>query len=101
LASSIYQAQQKRVGRSALAEDILTRILEVIEGQGGQITLSTLARSMNCSTASLRDRLIKLQRLLNIDGYAIIDYDQRSYTIRLNIQLLCQQFDLIRMDAVD
>lgn len=101
LASPIYQAQQKRVGRSALAEDILTQILEEIEGQGGQITLSTLTRSLNCSTASLRDRLTKLQRLLNIDGYAIVDYDQRAHTVRLNIPLLCQQFDLMRMDAVD
>jgi hypothetical protein len=101
LASPIYQAQKKRVGRSALPDDVLTQILRTIELQGNQATLSTLARSLNCSVTSLRDRLTKLQRLLNIDGYAIVDYDQRAHTVRLNIPLLCQQFDLMRMDAVD
>jgi PglZ domain len=101
LASPIYQAQKKRVGRSALQDDDLTQILRAIELQGNPATLSTLARSLNCSVASLRDRLTKLQRLLNIDGYSIVNYEKRSNVVELKIQLLCQQFDLMRIDTAN
>lgn len=101
LASPIYQAQKKRVGRSALSDDDLTQILMAIALQSYKVDLSTLARSLHCSATSLRDRLTKLQRLLNIDGYSIVNYEKRSNTVVVNLQLLCQQFDLIRLYTVD
>lgn len=91
LTSPIYQAQKKRVGRLALPDDVLTQILVSIDLQGHEATLSTLARSLNCSVASLRDQLTKLERLLNIDGYSIVNYKKRSNTVELNIQLLRQR----------
>ena len=101
LASPIYQAQKKRVGRAALPDDVLTQVLLEIELQGRKTNLPTLARNMNCSITSLRDQVTKLQRLLNIDGYSIVNYDKRSNIVELNIQLLCQQFDSIRLNPTD
>lgn len=101
LVSPIYQAQKKRVGRAALPDDVLTQILMAIELQGHEATLSTLARSLNCSVTSLRDQLTKLERLLNIDGYSIVNYEKSSNSVELNIRLLYQQFDLIRIDTAN
>ena len=97
LVSPIYQAQKKRVGRSALSDDDLTQILRAIAFQDHKATLPTLTKSLHCSVMSLRDQLTKLQRLLNIDGYSIVNYEKRSNTVGLNFQLLCQQFDLMQI----
>ncbi|PSB33691.1 hypothetical protein [Stenomitos frigidus] len=99
LASPIYQAQKKRVGRTALSDNDLIQILRAIELQSYKVALSTLAKDLHCSVTSLRDQLTKLQRLLNVDGYSVVNYEKRSNIVELNFQVLCQQFDLIGIDA--
>jgi hypothetical protein len=35
-----------------------------------------------------------MQRVLNIDGYAVLTYDDASDTVELNQELLCRQFEI-------
>ena len=39
--------------------------------------------------------LAKVQRVLNIDGYAVLSRDDASDTVELNRELLLKQFDLV------
>jgi len=95
LASPIYDGQKQNAGRNLPAEDVLNRLLTVLDGRGGKMTSAALARAINYPPVRLRGLLAVVQRVLNIDGYAVVTRDESSDTIELNRDLLCKQFDLV------
>ena len=76
------------------ADDLFTRLLAAIESRGGKITSAALARAIEYPPLRLRGLLAVSQRVLNIDGYAVLTRDEASDTVELNRQLLCRQFGL-------
>lgn len=103
LESPSYQAQKQLAGRLAPDAALLSRLLVSFDRQGYTIPLTSLARRLNQSPAQLQQTMPSLQRILNIDGYAVltcdgslgqsVDYD-KSVTVTLNQNLLLQQFDV-------
>ena len=94
LDSSIYHIQQEKLGRSPLENEIVRNVLVNMEENNFVIHLVTLAKLMNLSSKRMQSCLIKLQRILNIDGYQILIYDQISMQVNLSKKLLREQFNL-------
>lgn len=93
-ASPAFAAQKALAGRAVPADDLFTRLLAAIESRGGKITSAALARAIEYPPLRLRGLLAVSQRVLNIDGYAVLTRDEASDTVELNRQLLCRQFGL-------
>ena len=59
------------------------------------MTSVALARALEFPALRLPGLLAKVQRVLNIDGYAVLSRDDASDTVELNRELLLKQFDLV------
>jgi hypothetical protein len=94
LASPILQEQKAIAGRSVPDDAFIRTFLESLARRGGKLTSTALARALNYPPFRLRRLLAVMQRVLNIDGYAVLTYDDASDTVDLNQELLCRQFEL-------
>ena len=97
LSSPIYNTRKKLAGRAVPGDDVFANVLTVLDSYGGKMTSTALARTISYPIARVRSLLTVMQRVLNIDGYAVVQLDEASDTIKLNHELLCQQFDLIKV----
>ena len=95
LASPLFMEQKKLGGRTVPADDVFGRLLASLDTAGGKLTAVALARKLNMPVFRLRGLLAVVQRVLNIDGFAVLGRDEQSDTIELNRGLLLHQFDLL------
>lgn len=95
-ASSLLAEQKKIAGRAVPADAVIVKLLTALNHHGGKLTSTALARAMTYPPLRLRGLLAVMQRILNIDGYAVLTRDESSDTVELNRELLCQQFDLLQ-----
>jgi hypothetical protein len=96
--SSLFLEQKKLGGRMVPADDIFIRLLASLDGAGGKLTATALARKLELPLFRLRGLLAVVQRVLNIDGFAVLGRDEQSDTIALDRALLLRQFDLLAED---
>jgi len=95
LASPVFDEQKRLGGRAVPANEVMARLLIAIDERGGKLTSPALARAMQLSPMRLRGLLAIAQRVLNVDGYAVLTRDVASDTVELDRHLLCRQFDLV------
>jgi hypothetical protein len=95
LASPILAEQKRLAGRTVPADEIISKLLTALDHHGGKLTATALARALEYPSLRLPGLLAVLQRVLNIDGYAVLTRDEASDTIALHRDLLCRQFDLV------
>ena len=95
LASPAFESQKQVAGRAVPSDQDFRKILQAIEGRRGKITSSALARAIDITPSRLRTMFSVIQRVLNIDGYAIIRRDDSSDSIELDRNMLLRQFGLI------
>ena len=95
LASPVFAEQKKLGGRGLLTDELLVKLLDTLDRRGGKLTSVALARALDCPEFRLPGLLAKVQRLLNIDGYGVLDREDASDTVELNRVLLLKQFDLV------
>jgi hypothetical protein len=95
IGSPLFAEQKKLAGRTLPGDDAFKRLLVGLDSRGGKMTSAALARAIDCPTIRLPGLLAIVQRVLNIDGYAVLTRDEASDTIELNRELLCRQFDLV------
>jgi len=93
-ASPVFEDQKQLAGRTVPGNDIVGRVLVAIDSRGGKITSAALARAIQYPPIRLRGLLAIVQRVLNIDGYAVLSRDEASDTVELDRGLLYRQFDL-------
>ena len=94
LASPILEDQKKLAGRAVPPNEAMTRVLATLYQCGGKMTSTALSRALNIPPFRLRGMLAVLQRILNIDGFAVLSRDDASDTVQLDRGLLIKQFDL-------
>jgi hypothetical protein len=94
LESPVYAQMKARAGRSAVADDALQSLLRALEAKGGQQMLSSLAQSIGMPAIRMNGFLAGAQKLLNVDGYAVLTVDRSSKTVKLNMESLRAQFEL-------
>jgi hypothetical protein len=98
VASPLFGEQKKMGGRAVPADEVFAKLLSSLEGAGGKLTASALARKLGMPPFRLRGLLAVVQRVLNIDGFAVLGRDEQSDTIELDRALLLRQFDLLAED---
>ena len=92
--SPIFEQQKRLAGRSVPSDDVLRAVLSALDQRGGRMTSAAIARTVNYPPMRLRGLLAVMQRVLNIDGFAVLTRDEVSDTVDLNRELLKRQFDL-------
>jgi hypothetical protein len=95
LASVVFEQQKQLGGRGLPGDDIFSKLLTMLDRRGGKMTAVALARALEFPALRLPGLLAKAQRVLNIDGYAVLSRDDASDTVELNRELLLKQFDLV------
>lgn len=96
LASPVFAEQRPLAGRSSVSDEQLARLLTLLDERGGKMTTVALARALSVQEVRMRGLLVKVQQLLNVDGYSVMIRDEVSNTVEFNRELLLRQFDLIR-----
>jgi len=94
LDSPIYKSQKKVAGRTVLEDDVLAKVLLAMDRSDGQMTLNALSQILNYPIVRVHSFLTIIQRILNIDGYAVVTLDLMLDTVKLDSALLRQQFGL-------
>lgn len=94
LQSPVYQEQKRLCARTALEEDKVRRFLELLDGRGGKITRLALATTLEIPRMRFPGILAGLRRLLNVDGYAVLEVDDNTDRVELNKKLLFTQFEI-------
>lgn len=95
LASPVFEQQKGLGGRGLPGDEVFAKLLSLLDRRGGKLTSVALARALEFPALRLPGLLAKVQRVLNIDGYAVLCREDASDTVELNRELLLKQFDLV------
>jgi hypothetical protein len=88
LASDVVAAQLAR-RRGVMPKDRLAVLLRTLDYRGGAATRAVVARALNVPDGRLAGQVTAAQRVLNIDGYDVLEMD--GDTVRVNVALLKTQ----------
>jgi hypothetical protein len=93
LASTVYSAQMGLAGRAAAgAGPLVETVLRTLVDRGGRAHQDTVASAAGLPYAGIGQGLAVVKRLLNVEGYDILSYDSDGETLRLDVDLLKDQF---------
>lgn len=93
LGSSVYSEQMGLAGRAATgAGSLVEVVLRMLVDRGGRAHQDTVASAAGLSYAGIGQGLAVVKRILNVEGYDILSYDSDGETLRLDIDLLKDQF---------
>jgi hypothetical protein len=93
LRSEVMEQQKGLATRAQISEELISRCLLLLESKAGVAPISVLARELNLPQFRVGGFVAQLQRLLNVEGYLVLETDA-SQTLRLNKELLFKQFDI-------
>ena len=94
LASPTLAQQRAMSGRVSLDDDELAGLLGLLVAAGGTAPISVIGQHLRTTPMRTRGKLDALRRLLNVDGYEIVDVRIDTGTVELNRELLATQFAL-------
>jgi len=94
LATDIWTLQKGASSRAQLPEDRVRRVLAAVDRRGGVISFAALAADSATPIGRLPGFLAHLARVLNVDGYPVLDVDATAAEVRLSVQLLTKQFEI-------
>ena len=93
--SDVFAEQKQRVAvRVPISDEKVHQLLTALASRGGSMTTTALAGAMSVPEHRLPGFLSLMQRLLNVEGYAILDRQDAANTVSLNVSLLKKQFEL-------
>lgn len=92
LASEVYR--QRRGSRAPLPDDRVAALLEALLAGGGRATMDTLSARAGIPAHRITGTVTALRRLLQVEGYPVIEIDPDGRTVKLNEPLLREQFML-------
>ncbi|MQM38299.1 hypothetical protein KBTX_02309 [wastewater metagenome] len=94
LASPTYHRQRKAAGRIAPKESVLRQFLHALLQADGRLSRKRLAAAMDIPELRVRSQFAAMQKLLNVDGYAVVGEDASGAEIVLDTALLRKQFEI-------
>lgn len=92
--SEMFERQKKMAGRVRITDEQIKSVLIALTSRGGTMTETALASQLGLPAHRLSGLLAMLQRIINVDGYLILDRKESSDTVVLNDKLLKKQFEL-------
>lgn len=94
LASEVWAAQTSLAGRVPLAEVRVREVLTCAVRRGGVASFAAIAAETSVPEQRLPGFLTTLARILNVDGYPVLELDTPARELRLSVLLLAQQFQI-------
>lgn len=94
LASEVWKLQKGMAGRAMLPEDRVRAVLAAIIRRGGVISFAALAVDASVPQPRVAGFLANLARVLNVDGYPVLDVEAPAQEVRLSLPTLAQQFQI-------
>ncbi len=91
-ASPAYREQKSRAARQSLADERVAEVLAALARQGGGMTPAALARQLEIPLSRMHGLLAALQRLLNVEGFAVLVFEPESDKVTFDRALLGKQF---------
>ena len=98
LGSDLYQSQKKAAARMRPDDDLIRRLLTELETLSGTATFDALRGRLGLQPRAFKGTISLLARLLNVDGFSVVDVSQSAKTIQINREMLTLQFGLKEMD---
>jgi hypothetical protein len=92
--SPTFREQTRATVRGAPPMDQLRQFLSLLDRRNGRMQRVHLAQQLGVPLIRIDGLIQNYRRLLNVDGYDVLAYDQPSETIVLNVELLKSQFEL-------
>lgn len=92
VASDVFKEQMQTFS-GRLKQEQIERSLQVLSDHNLVIMKGAFAQKLGLTNLRVDGLLASLQRILNLEGYAVLSVDP-SQTIRLNLSLLRDQFEL-------
>ena len=93
LQSPVLAQQRQLAGRTPVSDEAIQRLLLLLDERAGVMPVAAVARELEMPQFRVGGFLAQVQRLLNVEGYYVLEVDA-SQTLRLNRDLLVAQFDL-------
>jgi hypothetical protein len=94
LGSATYAEQKRMAGRRALDDATAAAVLRALLDRGGRAHQDTVAAAAGIPAAEVGQVLAAVRRLLNVDGYGVIEMDADGVTLRIDERLLKDQFEI-------
>ena len=94
LRSQVYAAQKALASRAAVPDEVVAKLLEALDSRGGSLLAPALATALNLPEHRLSGLLAQVRRLLNVEGYAVLERQEATNTVGLNVPLLKRQFGI-------
>jgi hypothetical protein len=94
LASEIFAQQRQVASRLAPGDEQIALVLRGLDLRGGQMTTAAFAVRIGLPALRVPGFVAQLQRMLNVDGYSILDFDRDRDALTLDVPLLKRQFEL-------
>ena len=94
LASPVYAAQRALAGRTALSDDAMRTLLLALAERHGRAPRAVLASVLRQPELRMRGLLAAARRVLNVEGFAVLEEEEGTGAATLNQSLLLRQFGL-------
>ena len=94
LHSKIFASQKRLAGRVAPPDEQFKSLLSALDERGGKLTRAALSHHLGLPLVRVASFMAAARRVLNVEGYAVVRFDEPSDTIELNLELLIAQFEL-------
>lgn len=94
LRSEVFASQRRLAGRVAPPDEQFKSLLSALDERGGKLTRAALSHRLGLPLVRVASFIAAARRVLNVEGYAVVRFDEPSDTIELNRDLLVAQFEL-------
>jgi hypothetical protein len=94
LKSATWKTQAQAANRMGLEPARARLALQAFAERGGKLTRPALAQRIGMPPVRVTGFVAALRRVLNVDGYIVLDVDEPSESLTLNLELLRKQFEL-------
>lgn len=94
LATRIYRHQAARAGRRRPADNLVAAVLRSLVARGNRGHRDTLAAEAGIPAHAVEPTLAAIKRIVNVDGYAVLEDDLDRVTVKLDVALLRDQFGI-------
>ncbi len=94
LASEVFGLLRQAASRLAPGDEQVALVLRELDRRGGLMTTAAFAARIGLPPLRVPGVIAQLQRMLNIDGYPILDLDRDRDAVTLDVPLLKRQFEL-------
>jgi len=85
-------AAQRQIVRRAPSDASVARLIDALAHAGGRLTTTEVAAATGESPVRMSGYLAQVIRLLNVDGYAVLQAKDDGRMVEINPELLRQQF---------